>query len=90
MNQNVKSLLARFQSVAALLLMVLALSLHPQVSGTFMSQENVLNVLRQISVNLCLSLGMTATGSLLTPITMHAIFNAEMLLLFHAWPELAG
>ena len=33
-----------------------------------------------------LSLGMLATGSVLTPIVMHAIFNAEMLLLFYAWP----
>ncbi len=53
------SYLARFQSIAALLLMVAFLSLHPQVSDTFLSQENALNVLRQISVNLCLSIGMT-------------------------------
>jgi len=51
--------LHRFQSVAALLLMVIALSLTPQISSTFLSQENALNVLRQISVNLCLSIGMT-------------------------------
>jgi len=50
---------ARFQSVAALLLMVIGLSLHPGVSDTFLSQDNALNVLRQISVNLCLSIGMT-------------------------------
>ncbi len=43
-----------------------------------------------LAVGACLSLGMTVTGSLLTPIAMHAIFNAEMLLLFHAWPELAS
>lgn len=59
MNPNTKELLARFQSVAALLLMVVGLSLHPGVSDTFLSQENALNVLRQISVNLCLSIGMT-------------------------------
>ena len=59
MNPKTKELLAKFQCVAALLLMVLALSLHPDVSGTFFSQENGLNVLRQISVNLCLSIGMT-------------------------------
>lgn len=51
--------LRRFQSVAALLLMVIGLSLHPGVSGTFLSQANAMNVLLQISVNLCLSVGMT-------------------------------
>lgn len=49
----------QFQSIAALVLMVVALSQHPQSSGTFLSQENTLNVLRQISVNLCLSVGLT-------------------------------
>ena len=34
----------------------------------------------------CFSLGMRSTGSLLTPLIMHAIFNGEMLLLFYAWP----
>ena len=51
--------LVRFQSIAALLLMVVGLSLHPRLSGTFLSQENGLNVLRQISINTCLSIGMT-------------------------------
>ena len=51
--------LRQFQSVAALVLMVVALSLHPQSSGTFLSQSNAVNVLLQISVNLCLSVGMT-------------------------------
>ena len=59
MSPQTKDLLARFQSVAALLLMVVALSLTPQISDTFLSQDNALNVLRQISVNLCLSIGMT-------------------------------
>lgn len=59
MKASTKDRLARFQSVAALLLMVMALSLYPPVAGTFLSHENLLNVLRQISVNLCLSLGMT-------------------------------
>jgi ribose transport system permease protein len=59
MNSKTKEFLAKFQSVAALLLMVIALSLTPQVSGTFLSQDNLLNVLRQISVNICLSIGMT-------------------------------
>jgi len=43
-----------------------------------------------LAVGLCLSLGMLATGSLLTPIVMHAIFNGEMLLIFYAWPALAS
>ena len=59
MNPRTKEFLARFQSIAALLFMVIGLSLHPDVSHTFLSQENTLNVLRQISVNLCLSIGMT-------------------------------
>jgi len=41
-------------------------------------------------VGFCLSLGMLTTGSLLTPIIMHAIFNGEMLLLFYAWPAMAS
>jgi ribose transport system permease protein len=48
--------LKRFQSVLALALMVLALAL---MSDKFLSVDNGLNVLRQICVNLCLSIGMT-------------------------------
>ncbi len=48
--------LARFQSLIALALMVGALSL---ASDKFLTVDNGLNVLRQISINLCLSLGMT-------------------------------
>ena len=48
--------LARFQSLIALALMLVALSL---ASDNFLTVENGLNVLRQISINLCLSLGMT-------------------------------
>jgi ribose transport system permease protein len=51
-----KEHLARFQSLAALLLMVVALSL---ASENFLTIDNGLNVLRQISINLCLSIGMT-------------------------------
>ena len=46
----------RFQSLLALLLMTVALSL---TTHTFLTIDNGLNVLRQISVNLCLSIGMT-------------------------------
>ena len=51
-----KHLLVRFQSVIALLLMVVVISL---LSDTFLTSGNGLNILRQISVNLCLSIGMT-------------------------------
>ena len=43
-----------------------------------------------LAVGLCLSLGMAATGSVLTPIIMHAIFNGEMLLIFYVWPTMAS
>ena len=48
--------LSRFQSLFALALLVIALSL---ASDRFLSVDNSMNVLRQISVNLCLSIGMT-------------------------------
>jgi ribose transport system permease protein len=48
--------LKRFQSVLALALMIIALAL---VSDNFLTVDNGLNVLRQICVNLCLSIGMT-------------------------------
>lgn len=51
-----KESLARFQSLTALLLMVVALSLSTE---NFLTVDNGLNVLRQISINLCLSIGMT-------------------------------
>ncbi len=47
---------SRFQSLFALILMVMAMSL---ASHSFLTTDNVFNVLRQISINLCLSLGMT-------------------------------
>jgi ribose transport system permease protein len=47
---------ARFQSLIALALLLVALSL---ASDKFLTLDNSLNVLRQISINLCLSLGMT-------------------------------
>jgi ribose transport system permease protein len=48
--------LARFQSLAALVVMVVALSL---LSDKFLTFANGRNILLQISVNLCLSIGMT-------------------------------
>ena len=49
-------LLRRFQSLFALVLMVVALTV---LSDNFLSVDNGWNILRQISVNLCLSIGMT-------------------------------
>jgi ribose transport system permease protein len=46
----------RFQSLLALALMVVALAL---LSDNFLTADNGWNILRQISVNLCLSIGMT-------------------------------
>lgn len=54
--RKTKELLARFQPLLALVLMVAALSF---LSDKFLSAENGWNILRQISVNLCLSTGMT-------------------------------
>jgi len=51
-----KEFLNRFRSLLALLLMVVALSL---LTDRFLTADNGLNILRQISVNLCLSIGMT-------------------------------
>jgi ribose transport system permease protein len=48
--------LKRFQSVLALVLMVIALAL---MTDKFFTVDNSLNVLRQICANLCLSIGMT-------------------------------
>jgi ribose transport system permease protein len=57
MNQsNWKAWAVRFQSVLALSLLVLTLSL---MSDRFLTVDNTLNVLRQISINVCLSIGMT-------------------------------
>ncbi len=51
-----KENLKRFQSLLALVVMVVALSL---ASDQFLSIPNLRNILLQISVNLCLSIGMT-------------------------------
>ena len=48
--------LTHFRSLFALAILVLALSL---LSDKFLTPENGWNILRQISVNLCLSTGMT-------------------------------
>jgi ribose transport system permease protein len=56
MNSNRKEILVRFQSLIALAVMVIALSL---LSDKFFTLANGRNILLQISVNLCLSIGMT-------------------------------
>ena len=50
------ALFARLQPVIALVLMVALLSF---TADKFLTVDNLLNVLRQISINLCLSIGMT-------------------------------
>ena len=56
MNAWSKENLKRFQSLLALVLMVVALSV---ASEQFLTVPNLRNILLQISVNLCLSIGMT-------------------------------
>jgi ribose transport system permease protein len=54
--QNYKQLLSRFQSLIALILLCLVISL---LSDKFLTTTNAWNVMRQISVNVCISVGMT-------------------------------
>jgi ribose transport system permease protein len=51
-----QEIVRRFQSLAALALMFIVLS---AASNRFLTRDNGLNVLLQISINLCLSIGMT-------------------------------
>jgi ribose transport system permease protein len=53
---RIKETLLKFQSVIALLLMVIVMSL---LTDRFLTTENTWNVMRQISVNLIVSVGMT-------------------------------
>lgn len=54
--QNYKQLLSRFQSLIALILLCVFISL---LSDKFLTPANAWNVMRQISVNVCISVGMT-------------------------------
>jgi len=56
MNTNAKDLLKKLQPLIALIVLVLALAL---LSDRFLTFANERNILLQISVNLCLSIGMT-------------------------------
>ncbi len=55
-SRSIGTYAARLQSVAALALLMIGLSLATE---SFLHLDNGVNVLRQISVNLCLSIGMT-------------------------------
>ena len=54
--QKVLHYASRFQSLLVLVLMIVAMSL---LSDRFMTTANGWNILRQISVNVCLAIGMT-------------------------------
>ena len=54
--KDIKNRILKFQSLIALLLIVIAMSL---LSDKFLTVDNGWNVMRQISVNVCLSVGMT-------------------------------
>src|SRR5580765_1897698 len=56
MNANTKELFKKLQPLIALAVMVIALTL---LSDKFLTVANQRNILLQISVNLCLSIGMT-------------------------------
>lgn len=54
--RNYKQVLAQFQPLIALFILCLAISL---LSENFLTATNLWNVMRQISVNICISVGMT-------------------------------
>ncbi len=56
MPSTLKKRLVRFQSLIALMIMILILSI---LSDRFLTVDNSWNVMRQISVNVCISMGMT-------------------------------
>jgi len=56
MNANTKEIFKKLQPLIALVVMVVALTL---LSDKFLTVPNLRNILLQISVNLCLSIGMT-------------------------------
>lgn len=54
--KNYRQTLSKFQSLIALFILCLAISL---LSDKFLTATNIWNVMRQISVNICISVGMT-------------------------------
>ncbi len=53
---SVKSILIKFQSIIALMLLCVVLTI---MSDKFLTVENSWNIMRQISINVCISVGMT-------------------------------
>ncbi|WP_067037340.1 ABC transporter permease [Allomuricauda sp. CP2A] len=53
---NIKSTLLKFQSIIALVVLCVVLTL---LSDKFLTPENGWNIMRQISINVCISVGMT-------------------------------
>ncbi len=53
---NIKTTLIKFQSIIALLVLCIVLTF---MSDKFLTPENGWNIMRQISVNVCISIGMT-------------------------------
>ena len=53
---DVKSTLVKFQSIIALIVLCIVLTL---LSDKFFTMENGWNIARQISINVCISVGMT-------------------------------
>ncbi len=55
-DKNYKQTLAKFQSLIALIVLCIVITL---LSDKFLTATNIWNVMRQISVNICISVGMT-------------------------------
>ncbi|MDT0677633.1 ABC transporter permease [Autumnicola musiva] len=53
---NIGNILKKFQSIIALLVLCIVLAL---MSDKFLTSENMWNIMRQISINVCISVGMT-------------------------------
>ena len=70
--------IAQFQSLIALFILCLALAL---MTDNFMTTDNFWNVMRQISVNVCISVGMT-----LVILTAGIDLSVGSILAFYGWP----
>ena len=67
--------------IGALLILCIFLSVFPKTSGSFLTQKNIFNVLRQISSNLFLACGMTMViswGALICPLAPSSPFQAAL------------
>lgn len=88
---DIKHKLVKFQSLIALLVMCVALSL---LTDRFLSPENAWNVMRQISVNMIISVGMTLvilTGGIdLSVGSILALAGAVTAFLLKTGAELSG